>query len=351
MLSPDSTVALVDRPDRTVNAATIYDVARRAGVSHQTVTRFLHGYKGIRPETRARVEAALTELDYRPNSAARLLRSRRTNRIGVLADRIDQSGPARILAAASELAREKGYVLDIVVADGTSAESVAASLAMLLEHQVAGIFATAQTEVVLEELRRQAVAQPLVIDAEVGIGVEGVTVNEAAGRCAADHLLALGHRRIGYLSGPEVWLAGRERFAGFTRRLAEAGVEPVWTREGDWSVGSGDAAWRSLSKRDRSVTAVGVANDSMAIGLISGIHASGLSVPQDVSVVGTDDLPEARYIWPAMSTVVMDFEGEGRRVLETLLAKIEDKPEPGPITLAPPHIVERASTRALVSPR
>jgi DNA-binding LacI/PurR family transcriptional regulator len=327
-----------------VKPPTIYDVAKHAGVSHQTVTRYLNGFKGIRPQTRQRVEEALAALDYRPNSAARLLRSQRTNRIGVLADRIDQSGPARILTGAGELAHRRGYVLDVVVADGTSAGSVAASLATIIEHQVAGILATAQSDVVLEELQRQATAAPLVIGADPGTS-DQPTVNELAGQYAADHLLDLGHRRIGYLAGPEVWIAARGRTQGFTRRVLERGGQIVWLRQGDWSAASGHAVWGELGAHERAVTAVGVANDSMAIGLISAAADCGVRVPDDLSVVGTDDLPEARYVLPALSTVAMDFEGEGRFLIEELIAKIEGTDLPEHVQHpTPPHLIARAST-------
>lgn len=332
-----------------VRAATIYDVARLAGVSHQTVTRFLHGYQGIRPETRSRVEGAIAELDYRPNGAARFLRSRTTNRIGVLADRIVESGPARILAGASDLARERGYVLDIAVAAGGSTDSVAASLAMITEHQVAGILATAQTQVVLEEMHRLALSIPLVVGSDVGTTQDGRSLNESAGRCAADHLLDLGHRRIGYVAGPELWLVAQERERGFTERVVERGGVLVWRRHGDWSSASGHAAWSGLTADERRVTAVGAANDSMAIGVVSAADEQHLRVPHDLSVVGTDDLPEARYVLPSLSTVALDFEGEGRLVLDALIAKIEGEDVPDPALLTPPRVIARASSAPLVA--
>ncbi|NUP47749.1 MAG: LacI family DNA-binding transcriptional regulator [Catenulispora sp.] len=325
---------------------TIYDVARLAGVSHQTVTRYLHGFEGIRPKTRERVAAALAELGYQPNAAARLLRTRRNNRIGVLADLINQSGPARILNGATELARQHGYVLDIVTTDGFSAESVSESLAVLTEHQVAGILATAQTNVVLDALRRNAPNVPMVIDVQSELGSELPSTGEAAGRCAAEHLFDLGHRRVGYLSGPTGSLAAQDRLNGFKCRTDELGGEIVWQRAGDWSPESGYAAWSGLSTDEREVTAVAAANDSMAIGLISVARATGLRVPEDLSVVGTDDLPEARYLLPPLSTVVMDFEGEGRVILAALLAQIEDEPFSEPIRMTPPYVVARDSTAA-----
>lgn len=324
--------------------STIYDVARYAGVSHQTVTRFLQGYEGIRPATRERVEQAISELDYRPNSAARLLRSKRTNRIGVLSDRIDERGPARILAGAGEVAHRRGYVLDIVVADGTSAGSVEESLATLTEHQVVGILATAQTQIVLDELERQAPMIPLVLSPPAELATRSPIRSEYPAEVAADHLLDLGHRNIGYLAGPEVWLAAEGRTAGFVSRVVSRGGTVAWIARGDWTARSGYDAWRELSARSRNVSAVAVANDSMAIGLIAAALESGARVPEDLSVIGTDDLPEAGFIRPALTTVAMDFESEGRYLIERLLAQVESTSFDEVEVPRPPRLVVRAST-------
>lgn len=330
-----------------MKASTIYDVARYAGVSHQTVTRVLRGYEGIRPSTRARVETALVELDYRPNVAARMLRTQRTNRIGVLADRVDQTGPAMILSGASELARERGYVLDVVVTDGTSAESVAASMAMLTEHQVGGILATAQTDVVLEELQKLSSTIPLVIGAQPSGDITHPTTNVIAGSCAAQHLYDIGHRRVGYVSGPDLWLAARGRRSGFVDRFTELGGDVVWVWEGDWSPESGYQAWIGLGEASKAVTAIGAANDSMALGLIAAAADAGVAVPAELSVIGNDDLPEARFVRPALTTVAMDFGTEGRELLAALIAEIEGQPSGDPLQATRPHLVVRQSTRAL----
>lgn len=332
--------------------ATIYDVARLAGVSHQTVSRYLRGFEGIRPETRERVEAALAELDYRPNSAARLLRTQRTNRIGVLADRVDQTGPARIIAGATRAARQRGYLMDVVVTDGLGIESIESALAVVTEHQVAGILVTAQSDLVVEHLQRFAPEVPLVIDARVQAYAGGPSLNELAGSLSADLLLDLGHRRIGYVSGPESWTAATGRLAGFRRRLEERGGILAWTRAGDWSAGSGSAAWASLDEHERSVTAVAMGNDSMAIGFISAAERDGVAVPADLSVVGNDDLDEAQYLLPALSTIKVDFEGEGRFLIQTLLAGVEGDGE-GPLPEPPalPRTVARDSTRRLGTDR
>jgi DNA-binding LacI/PurR family transcriptional regulator len=329
-----------------VKAATIYDVARVAGVSHQTVSRFLSGFEGIRPETRARVEAALAQLDYRPNAAARLLRTQRTNRIGVIADRVDQTGPARIIAGAMERARERGYLLDVVLTHGLDLDAIETALALVNDHRVVGIIATAQTDAIVEYLQQHVSGAPFVVDARFTAFAEGPSMNEFSGAIAADHLMDLGHRRVGYLSGPTAWLAASGRAAGFARRVQERGGEVVWRREGDWSADSGAAAWLDLDAADRSVTAIGAGNDSMAIGLISAARAAGVSTPDDLSVIGNDDIHEARYQQPSLTTVAVDFEAEGRMLVEQLLAQLEPG-APSPMLAPRPRLVVRGSTRAL----
>jgi len=325
-------------------AATIYDVAKLAGVSHQTVTRFLHGFEGIRPATRDRVEAAIQELGYRPNAAARMLRLQRNNRIGILADRIADNGPTRIVNAASEYARSCGYVVDIAVSDGGDSGSVASSLAVLTEHHVAGILATAQTRVILEQLQKLQYDGPLVVAPAQDLQASDQSVNELAGALAAEHLLSLGHQRFGYLSGPEPWLASQGRAKGFVDTVKNAGATIVWQRWGDWTPASGYEAWQNLNARERKVTAVGIANDRMAIGLIASSMDAGLLVPQDLSVVGTDDAPEARYLRPSLTTVKMQFEQEGHDLMKALIARIEDAELPKANEFLNPLLVVRNST-------
>jgi DNA-binding LacI/PurR family transcriptional regulator len=334
------------RYEEPVRAPTIYDVARRAGVSHQTVSRYLSGFEGIRPETKSRVEAALKELDYRPNSAARALRLNRVNRIAALADALELTGPLRIVNGATTEAQRRGYVLDIIAMDGSDPESVDDAITLATDHQVSGILATAQTEVVLNRLNRRRLNVPLVIGVQVTLGKGGPPINELAGLVAAEHLWSLGHRRIGYLSGPAAWLAARSRRRGFEDRLTELGGSVAWVREGDWSPSSGHAVWTTLSPPDRAVSAVAAANDSMAVGLIYALAEAGLRVPDDISVVGTDDLPESGFLLPPLSTIAMDFEGEGALLMDQLLNLIEGPATSAPPpSLDPPRLIVRGSTR------
>lgn len=323
--------------------ATIYDVARLAGVSHQTVTRFLNGFEGIRPATRAKVQAAIDELNYRPNGAARWLRSRQSNRIGILAHRMELSGPGRIIAGATTAARSRGYVLDIASMDGEDAGSVDAALDVVMEHQIAGVFATAQTDVVRIAVENRGIDVPISIDSGEGLASVGGNPRAHPGQLAAAHLADLGHRHVAFVNGPGVWIASGERRSGFLEVVRERGLDLVWESEGDWSAESGYRAARELP---REVTAVALANDSMAIGLIFGLAERGIRVPDDVSVIGMDDAPESRFHLPSLSTIRLDFEGEGAYLMNVLIAKIEGEDVAAVPGYRLPELVQRASTAA-----
>lgn len=323
--------------------ATIYDVARHAGVSHQTVTRYLNGFEGIRPATREKVQAALVSLDYRPNGAARWLRTRQSNRIGILAHRMELSGPGRIIAGATKAARARGFVLDIASMDGEDTRSVDEALDLVLEHQIAGVFATAQTRVVRAAVADRGLDVPVALDSGEGLSSTGTNPRAHPGKLAAAHLAELGHRRVAFVNGPHVWIASTERRSGFLEVAAERGLEIVHESEGDWSAESG---YRAAADIPDDVTAVALANDSMAIGLIFGLAERGIRVPEDVSVIGMDDAPESRFHLPALTTVRLDFEGEGAYLMNMLIAKIEGA-DPGEVPgYRLPELIVRGSTAA-----
>lgn len=324
-------------------AATIYDVAERAGVSHQTVSRYLRGYAGIRPATAQRVGEAVAELSYRANSAARQLRLSRANRVGVLAHDLDQAGPAKVIQGAFAEAKRRGYILDILLIDGNNPQSIQDAISLALEQRIAGILATAQSDMLLAELSKLAGSLP--VGGEIGSINDSVLVNETAGWLAADHLIGLGHREIGFIGGPNGWDAARERTEGFERRLLAANLVPAWSTAGDWSAGSAYEYVSSLGSDARAVTAIAAANDSMAIGAIAALSESGKIVPDDVSVIGVDDLVESRFHLPSLSTVAMDHEGQGALSMSLLLDRIENVVSNNSSTLlSPPTVKARQST-------
>lgn len=332
---------------RAVNprrAATIYDVARVAGVSHQTVSRYLRGYEGIRPHTRERVEQALDALGYRPNLTARSLKSGESHRIGALTHEISNVGPARIVEGASAAAREAGYVLDIVSLDTRNPNAIEESLALITQHNLAGVLALGVTD----EMTRAFEATAFRVPAYVATESDGLTDDPRAALSRIGvpalirHLADLGHRRFVHLAGPLEWSASRNRVRAYEDAIDALGVESVTILNGDWSSRSGYQALASLDEIP-DATAFVAANDQMALGAMLALKEAGLRIPDDVSVVGIDDIPESAYFDPPLTTVRNDFDGQGRAAVRHLLALIENM-DARPTIVAPPVLVVRRSS-------
>jgi len=328
-------------------AATIYDVAKLANVSHQTVSRLLKGYQGIRPETRRRVEAALVELEYRPNLAARSLATNRSHRIGALTHEIEQVGPSRILGGASRAAREAGYLLDIVSFDPSNESDIQNALRTTDSGDLAGIIAFASTDAAMEAFLAARFTVPCFVEGEDedSVYTDVETKNATGVRLLVEHLVGLGHTRFLEITGPREWISARNRHFAYQRALESHGLSSVATSHGDWSPASGYEAAMALPL-DLEATALVVANDQMALGAIRALTKRGLSVPQDMSVVGFDDIPEAPFFQPPLTTVRLDFDLQGRLAFAKLLERLgETTPGPPP----PPFVGEliiRSSTMA-----
>lgn len=324
-----------DRP------ATVHDVARVAGVSAQTVSRLVKGYEGIRPATRQKVEAAIEELGYRTNQAARLLRTRRSNRIGAIVHQMFEPGPTQLLRGAAIGAREAGYSLNIVGVDGLDEAAIEEAFMSFEEEQVAGVLAVTLTDSVRAVVERRPLDVPIVVD-PVENESFAPTTNESGAALVAGHLLELGHRRFGLINGPGAWVPSRQRRERFVADVGAAGATIVTEWEGDWSPEAGDRAGAEFD-RGSGITAVFAANDRMALGFMHRLAARGIDIPGDVSVVGFDDIPEASYLSPPLTTVRADFESEGRTAIEALLADIERRPRPA-LSHPTGELVVRSST-------
>jgi DNA-binding LacI/PurR family transcriptional regulator len=329
-------------------APTIYDVAQVAGVSHQTVSRFLKGFEGIRPETRERVVQALDQLDYRPNLTARSLKSGRSHRIGALAHEISQVGPGRIVEGASIAAREAGYVLDIVSLDTRNPQAIGEALSLIMQHDLAGVLALAVTD----EMTRAFEATSFGVPSYVASESEGEPddprglLSRVGIPTLVAHLAGLGHRRLVHVAGPAMWSASRNRSRAYEAAVQALGLTSVAILHGDWSAASGYRAIADLAELP-AATAYLVGNDQMALGVMLALKERGLRIPQDVSVVGVDDIPEAAFFDPPLTTVRNDFENQGRAAVAQLLARIE-RSAPTPVTVAPPALVLRRSSGPLV---
>ncbi|WP_022891670.1 LacI family DNA-binding transcriptional regulator [Agromyces subbeticus] len=311
----------------TPKPATIYDVALAAGVSHQTVSRFLRGFEGIRPETRERVVRALDELGYRPNLTARSLKSGRSHRIGALTHEISHVGPSRVAQGASTAAREAGYVLDLVSLDVHDAREIEESLELLTQQDLAGVLALASTDEMVRAFETTEFRVPAYIAAEAddaltghpseltGVGLPGLIA----------HLAELGHRTVVHIAGPSTWAAARNRINAYEAAAERHGLRSLGVLPGDWSARSGYEAIAALAELP-AATAYVAANDQMALGAMLALKERGRRIPDDVSVVGLDDIPEAAYFDPPLTTLRNDFESQGRASVAELLARIEGTP-------------------------
>lgn len=328
-------------------AASMRDVARLAGVSHQTVSRVINDHPSIRDTTRQRVLDAMEALHYRPNRAARALVTARSRTIGVLSTTAAALyGPVSSMDAVQGAARDAGYYLAVAQLAELSAEGISAALDHLLSQAVEGIIVIAPQELVIEQISGAGLRVPYVtLQGGAEYVARELTVDQEAGaRAATGHLIGLGHRSIHHITGPLEWFESQARVAGYRRELQSAGLPVPPLLEGDWSAESGYRAARRLLG-DTDVTAVFASNDQMALGVYHAAREAGRCIPDDLSVVGFDDIPEAAHFWPPLTTVLQDFTELGRRSVERLIAEIEGGEVPGPVSLVPELIV-RDSTSA-----
>ncbi len=333
-----------DRPN-------IRHVASRAGVSPMTVSRVLNGSPKVLPDTRDRVLAVISELNYRPNGVARALSTQRTRRIGVLMDSVAEYGPTSTLNAIELAAREVGYSVTSVSIRDEAHLSPAESVAHLTDQGVEALCVVAPRSSSVSAIRKIDVGMPvLVVKAERDPAFLTVSVDQQLGiALAVDHLAVLGHRDVLHLAGPLDWLDARSRERAFHARAASWGMRERPIVVGDWTADFGYDFARELTGPP-DYTAIVAANDEMALGVIHGLHDNGIRVPEDVSVVGFDDLPMSRHFLPPLTTIRQDFHALGRTAVEVLQAAIEGRQIPQRTKL-PVELVPRASSAPPRRPR
>jgi DNA-binding LacI/PurR family transcriptional regulator len=323
----------------------MYDVARLAGVSHQTVSRVINGSDHVRAETRDRVLAAMEKLDYRPNSMARALVTGRSSTLGVVTFDTTLFGPASTLVGIERAAHAADYFVSIVSLESLDRTALMRAVERLQLLGVDGVLVIAPHVAATGALWDLPGDLPVVaVEAGPQHGVAVVAVDQYQGaRLATEHLLELGHTRVHHLAGPRDWSEAQQRIEGWRDALDAAGARGAAPLRGDWSPRSGyELGRRMLELPD--LTAVFVANDQMALGLLRALHEAGRDVPGDVSLVGFDDIPEAEFFTPPLTTVRQDFNEMGRRSLHLLLAEIEAKTRSSERVTVPAALIERAST-------
>jgi DNA-binding LacI/PurR family transcriptional regulator len=320
------------------------DVAKLAGVSHQTVSRVLNDHPNVREQTRRRVQAAIAELGYRPNQAARVLVTGTSQVIGVVAQSSTLYGPISVLNALAQAALQHGFTVSVENVRALDRQPIADAIGRHRDQRVAGLVVIAPVESANEALDDIPDDIPLVtIDGDPRRPTGLVTVDQEAGAYAATrHLLEVGHQTVWHVSGPGDWFDSQGRVTGWRRALAEAGAEIPPVMSADWYASSGYRSGQILA-RMAEVTAVFAANDHLALGILRALHERGRRVPDDISVVGFDDVPEAAYFIPPLTTIRPDFDGVATATIDLLLAQVRNGQRNGERRILTPALVKRES--------
>lgn len=331
---------------------TLNDVAREAGVSYQTVSRVINDHPSVSPDTRSRVQEVIRELGYRPNKVAKSLVASRSNTLAILTFGMSHYGPTQMVLNIERAAKNLGYDLIFSNVSEPSYEQMSHALDSLSGRQVDGILSISPVAgIAYEEMVQCCHDIPIVqIDPQFGLDVPSVIVDQYYGsRLATEHLIQLGHQCIAEISGPLNWFGGIARHEQWLETLHQAGLPTTMSAEGDWSARSGYEGAQRLLKTDASFTALVAGNDQMALGAGYALYEAGLRIPHDVSVVGFDDIPEAAFFLPPLTTIRQDFNQLGDMGVRYLLEFIQDPDTPIQQHVLYPELVIRGSTAPLRS--
>jgi LacI family transcriptional regulator len=334
---------------------TIVDVARRANVSAGTVSNVLTGKRPVAEETRVRILHAIEELGYQPNLLARSLVNRASNTLGVVTSGLEFYGPSRTLVGIEHQANELGYSLLLDLLHHPEDEDVDVVLDDLAARRVDGIIwavhEVGANRAWLAPARLAALPPIVFLTMETRPDTAIISTDNRRGALlATQHLLDIGRRRIAIITGPLRWWEARERLAGWQWCLHEAGIEPshALIYEGDWTSISGEQGLRHLLATQPEIDAVFASNDQMALGVLRTAHLQGRCVPEQLAVAGFDNMPEAAFFWPSLTSVRQHLADLGRMAVEELHRAIEARAEGGKVTpvvrLVAPELIVRESS-------
>jgi len=329
-----------------INRPTIRDVAARAGVSRQTVSRVINQDSRVATATRVQVETVIAEMGYRPNSIARSMARGRANTLACLAPNLTDYTFASIIEGAEAEARQHGYFL--LSSSAPDPDAFAALIEDVIAHRRADGLLVINPYVDGRHEHLPEDAPVVLVGAHArDDGLTSISLDDGhAAQTAMEHLLSLGHQNIAMIQGPLAEDCVQDRTAGYHASLARAGLtpNPDLIVAGDWSATSGDAAARELLRRGAPFTALFAQNDRMAVGAIRALREAGYRVPEDISVVGVDDIPLASYFDPPLTTLRQDMAAIGRLAAQSLITAIEmpeDTPQHFSLTA---ELVVRGST-------
>jgi len=343
------------RQQKTVRA-TIKEVASVAGVSTQTVSRVINERPDVSPETRQRVQDVIKELNYQPSALARSLISQRSHTLGVVTAGLKYIGPSRTLSGITAAAEEAGYSLLLKELPSFDAVDVTPIFQAFLSRHVDGIIWAVPE---IGENRKWVnhppsdVEVPLVyltMEPRKNISVVSVD-NYLGGRMAMAHLLEQGYRKIGHISGPLDWWESRQRMAAWKDALKEVGLEALDSHfvDGNWSSASGALAVEKLFDQYPDLDSIFVANDQMALSVIQFFWEKGLCIPNDIGIVGFDNIVESAFFYPALTTIQQDQYKVAKLAVAEIINIIESgwqgqAPVDSKSIILPPTLVVRQSS-------
>ena len=322
----------------------ISDVAKLAGVSRQTVSRVVNRHPSVLDDTRSRVKAAIGQLNYRPNSAARALVTGRSKTLGIVALGTGHYGPASTLLGIEAAARERGYFVSVAVVHELDRKSVREAIERLTSQAVDALAVIAPYISAHEVLSSLPTSVPVVmVEGDVAGDRPVAAVDQALGaRLATEHLLAQGRGTVFHVCGPDNWVDAKERTQGWSDALRAASAVQNPPIVGDWTARSGYSAGQLLAQIP-DARAIFVANDNMALGVLRALHERNRHVPDDVAVVGFDDTPEAAYFIPPLTTVRQDFKRLGHATVELLMAQLAGEDISQQMLVTPTLVVRQSS--------
>lgn len=309
---------------------TIKDIARMCSVSTQTVSRVINNRPDVSPETRDAVEKAISEMGYQPSALARSLVQQRSYTLGVITAGLKYVGVSQTLNGITEQCEQSGYSLLIKELPRFDTADIVPVIESLIAHHVEGIifFAAEFNEnVKMAQAQLPAFCPPIIfLKSQPTPNYITVSVDNYGGaRKVVEYLLSVGRRKIGLITGPMEWLEARQRKQGWEdalRIVGVAGFEQNWT-QGNWSSSSGESAFAELIQKYPEMDAVFVSNDQMALGVLHYTYVHGIRVPEDLAVVGFDNLAESAYYSPSLTTVTQPLRELGILAVKTLLGEIE----------------------------
>jgi len=339
-----------------IKKVTIYDVARESGVSRQTVSRVINNRPDVAPETRTRVHEVIKELNYRPNAIAQSLSRQKSYLIGVVSAGLKYIGPSVTLKGIVDQAEALGYGLLLKTVSNFNDHDVVPILQWFQSHQVDGVIWAVPE---IGENRKWLDHKKITVDLPILFmamaehkSVSIVCIDNILGaRLAVRHLMDMGCKHIGHLSGPLDWLDARERKQGWHLTLSEAGynVSENMCIEGNWSSKSGKKAFFELIEKCPNLDGIFVANDQMALSVLQTASELGISVPNNLKVVGFDGIPESEFYSPSLTTVYQNLEDLGCTAVNALVQLIEKRNqtnyehEPRIIRIQPELIIRQST--------